>query len=91
MEELLRLYTKLTKRWGTSLETDRSLFRLYFVNPFSAGLFGFTVFFFFEILIEWAARLLGMIHQFRIGSQEIPIAALGFVLQFVIQFLSNYK
>lgn len=91
MEELLRFCLKLNKRRGNSSEAERSLFRLYFINPFSAGIFGFATFFFFEIFIESAARLCGLINQFHIGLSEIPIATLGFALQFIIQILSNYK
>jgi hypothetical protein len=91
MEELLRLYSKLTNKATNSAKTEMSFFRLYIINPLSAGILGFSTFFFFETLIGLTARLLGLINQFKIGPSEISLAAIGFVLQFTLQILSNLK
>lgn len=91
MEELLRLYSRLTNKAYNPSKTEMSLFRLYIINPLSAGISGFSTFFFFEVLIGLTARLLGIINQFKIGPLEISLAAIGFILQFTVQILSNIK
>jgi hypothetical protein len=91
MEELLRLYSKRAKGKGRSSESDKSFFRLYFVNPFSAGLFGFAVFFFFIIVFEEFAHVIGFLDHANIGLTEISISTIGFVLQFTFQILINFK
>ncbi len=91
MEELLHLYSKLIHRTGKPAKEERSLFRLYFINPFSAGLFGFAVFLFFEVLFSVTAELIGIVSRLNIGMNQIAIAGLGFVLQFILQFFKNFR
>ena len=91
MEEFLRIYSWLIHKKGESREAERSLFRIYFINPFSAGIFGFATFLFFEIIFETAARIFGLVNHITLGPQEIMIASIGFVLQFAFQVLSNFK
>ena len=91
MEEFLRIYLRLIYKKGESSEAKRSLLRIYFINPFSSGIFGFAVFLFFEIFFETGARIFGLIKQIRLGPQEIIIASIGFVLQFAYQLLDALK
>ena len=91
MEEFLRLYSRLTNRRGKSLQAERSLLRLYFINPFSAGIFGFAVFFFFEILFLVGADFLGFIPALRINLSQVAIAGIGFLLQFILELLKNFQ
>lgn len=88
MEELLRIYAKYAHRKGSSLRQERSLLRLYLINPLSAGIFGFAVFFLFVILFEAVAHLLGIMTVFSVGMVEVNIALIGFALQFIIQILN---
>lgn len=89
MEELLRIYSKFTHRTGSSLREENSWLRLYIISPLSAGIFGFAVFFFFVIIFEAAAHLIGIISVFSIGTTEVSIALIGFGLQFILQILNS--
>lgn len=88
MEELLRIYSKFAHKTGSSSTEERSWLQLYIISPVSAGIFGFAVFFFFVILFEAIAHFFGIISVFNIGTVEVSIALIGFVLQFVLQLFT---
>jgi uncharacterized membrane protein len=91
MEEILRIFSKIVKGKGNSLETEHSTFYNYFIVPFSAGMSGFANFLFLILLFESIAYLVGTIKSLNLGLHEVYIAVLGFVLQFVYQLLKNFR
>jgi len=91
MEEILRIYSKIVKRRGNSLEIEHSTFYNYFIVPFSAGILGFANFLFMVLLFESIAYLVGIIESLNLGLNEVYIAIMGFVLQFLYHLLKNSR
>ena len=88
MEELLKIYSRIAHKNNHTLNQESSALRLYLVNPLSAGIFGFAVFFFFIIIFEALAHLAGFTPVFKIGITEIAISCIGFFLQVIINLMS---
>jgi hypothetical protein len=91
MQEILRIYSKITKRKGSSITKEETSFYNYFIVPFSAGIYGFAGFLFILIAMDFTMYLVGISSSLEIGLKELSIAAIGFVLQFTYQLIKNVK
>ncbi len=89
MQEILKIYSRYIAK-GSSAKKG-SLFYNYFMVPFSAGLAGFATFLFILLLMDSAAYVFGITKSFNIGIIEVLIAAIGFLLQFVYQFIKTFR
>ena len=85
MQEILRIYSKILGRKGSSITREETSFYNYFILPFTAGLTGFAAFLFILIAMDFSVYLVGIGSSLEIGLKEISIAAIGFVLQFTYQ------
>ncbi len=91
MEEILRIYSKIIHRKGSSEKTEQSLFYHYFIKPFTAGITGFACFLFLLVLLESVTYLFGINKSINIGIFEVLTSSLGFILQFTFQLINNYN
>lgn len=91
MEEILRIYSKILNKKGSTKNIEQSLFYNYFIMPFTAGIAGFAYFLFLVLFLETVAYLVGINKSISIGITEVLIAVLGFILQFAYQLFNNYS
>ncbi|HSD63469.1 MAG TPA: hypothetical protein VLB50_06705 [Ignavibacteriaceae bacterium] len=91
MEEILRIYSKILHRTGSSEKTEQSIIYQYFIKPFTAGIAGFAFFLFILMLFDTSTYLVGINKSISIGITEVIIAVIGFVLQFIYHLFNNYN
>ena len=91
MEAILRIYSKIINRKGSTSVTVKSSAYNYFIEPFYAGITGFAFFMFFLFLIETFMHFSGISHEFVFGTKEVSIASIGFALQFISRILKNFN
>ena len=89
MEAILRIYSKLINKKGSTSVTVKSSAYNYFIEPFYAGILGFTTFMFFIFLAEMIIYLTGINHAFVFGSKDVLMASIGFILPFISRIFKN--
>ena len=70
-------------------ESSISLFKTFFIQPFSNGLFGFALFFSILLLTKALASFLKIQKGFSIDFDDVILSSIGFILLFLIKLLEN--
>lgn len=68
-----------------------SFFVEYIFEPFKSGLFGFAAFFTVLIFATGLSYLFGFTNEYNIGSDDVLISVLGFVIIYFIKLFDNVK
>ncbi len=63
--------------------------KLYVVEPLSAGLFGFALFFSILIITKLLAVLVNTIPEFTVDFNDVLLSLIGLVLMGLIKLLEN--
>ncbi len=70
-------------------DSSISLFKTFFIEPISNGLFGFALFFSILLLTKGLASFLNIQKGFSIDFDDVILSLIGFILLFLIKLLEN--
>jgi glycopeptide antibiotics resistance protein len=68
--------------------SEKKLFKI-FISAFRSGLLGFAIFFSVEFLSKGLAVFLNIQAEFAVDIWDVYLSSIGFVLTFIISFLSS--
>lgn len=63
--------------------------RHFLLEPVSAGLFGFALFFSILLITKLAATFIGTFPSFQVDFGDVTLSLIGFLLMFLIKLLEN--